>query len=221
MYMPIPSKYQVDFCHANIYHVFNRTNNKEILFRSDENRAFFLRQYERYLGSLLDTFCWCLMNNHFHLLVRIKSLKDINSALQQKHPDELTLTEEKFLNENCSVSELLEVAFKNMFQSYTLAFNKQHNRKGNLFYKPFKRILIDKDSQFTQAVIYVHANPQKHSPSTNFENYKWSSYQSFLSESATKVLRNELLEWFGTVEIFRSTHIKLAEHYYSDISIES
>jgi hypothetical protein len=42
--MPIPEKYIADFEEGEIYHVYNRTNNREQLFLTDENRSFFLRR---------------------------------------------------------------------------------------------------------------------------------------------------------------------------------
>jgi hypothetical protein len=69
-------------------------------------------------------------------------------------------------------SQLVEQTFKRFFQSYALAFNKQHNRKGNLFYKPFKRIKIEKDTQFTMALIYIdkseHSSCELQSLTDNF-----------------------------------------------------
>jgi REP element-mobilizing transposase RayT len=57
------------------YHVFNRANGNEIIFRSTENYAFFLRQYLKYIHPFVDTFCYCLMPNHFHFLIQIKNQK--------------------------------------------------------------------------------------------------------------------------------------------------
>ncbi|MDZ4795015.1 MAG: hypothetical protein SGI83_12110 [Bacteroidota bacterium] len=70
--MPIPDKNLADFQEGYFYHIYNRTNNQEKLFLSDDNRYFFLKRYEL-VSPLLDTFCWALLPNHFHLLVRIKS----------------------------------------------------------------------------------------------------------------------------------------------------
>jgi len=120
-----------------------------------------------------------------------------------------------------SVGELIEQDYKRFFQSYSLAVNKMHTRKGNLFYKPFKRILVEKESHFTQGIIYIHANPLKHHIVKDFTNYKWSSWKTFLSESPTLLLRKEVIEWFGGKEFFIKTHTELIEYYYeSDISIE-
>ena len=96
-----------------------------------------------------------------------------------------------------------------------------YNRQGNLFYKPFKRIEVDKNSQFTQIVVYIHANPLKHQLVKDFSLYKWSSWKSTLSESSTRLLRKELLEWFGGRGLFIKTHTDLSQYYYdNDLAIE-
>jgi putative transposase len=211
--MPIDPRYQADFCSGSIYHVFNRTNNNERLFPSDENRYFFLKKYHDYLSPVAETFCWCLLPNHFHLLLRIKPEDAIIQYLSQSK-NETTLTERQFLNGETGLSELVERSFKNMFQSYSLSFNKRHSRKGNLFYKPFKRVLIDKESQFTQIIIYIHANPIKHSVAKSFKSYNWSSYKTLLSDAPTKLLRHEVIDWFGNTEIFEKNHLDLVKYYY-------
>jgi putative transposase len=219
--MPIPVKYQADFNAGSIYHVFNRTNNKELLFITDENRHYFLRKYRQYLSPFVETFSWCLLPNHFHLLLRVKPAEVITTYLKRKDPNECTLTERQFLNEKAGVGELIERAFKNMFQSYSLAFNKQHARKGNLFCKPFRRVEVNKESQFTQAIVYIHANPQKHSIVKDFREYKWSSYDILRAQAPTILLRQEVMEWFGSKELFEKTHIELAQYYYkSEVGIE-
>jgi len=142
--MPIPQKYLADFEEAGIYHVYNRTNNKEPLFLNDENCLFFLKRYKELLFLYTDTYCWSLLSNHFHFLIKIKPAKDIKAFLFAKPAAETTITEKKYLKNEITISELIEQAFKRLFQSYALAFNGMYNRKGNLFYRPFKRIRIEK-----------------------------------------------------------------------------
>ena len=199
--------------------MYNRTNNREKLFISDENRHFFLRKYDEILSLFAETFCWCLLPNHFHLLIRIKSLEAIQTNLLKKSELSLIQTERKFLKNECLLSDLIEQAFKRFFQSYSLSFNKEHKRSGNLFYRPFKRILINKESQFTRAIIYIHANPQKHGLVKNFTFYKWSSWNSILSTNPTKLLREELIDWFGNKEIFIQAHLEQTA-FYEDVAIE-
>ncbi len=55
------------------YHLYNRGNNRETLFRYDENYRYFLALYARYAEPAFDTYAYCLLPNHFHLLVRVRS----------------------------------------------------------------------------------------------------------------------------------------------------
>ncbi len=94
--MPINQKYLADFEENELYHIYNRTNNQELLFLSDENRYFFLRKYAALLSPFISTYCWCLLPNHFHLLVRIKPLDEIKKYFKQLPKTNLTITEQQF-----------------------------------------------------------------------------------------------------------------------------
>lgn len=54
------------------YHIYNRANGSDNLFRQKSDYRHFLRLYQKYIVPVADTFAWVLMPNHFHLLVRIK-----------------------------------------------------------------------------------------------------------------------------------------------------
>ena len=75
-----------------------------------------------------------------------------------------------------------------------MAFNKENNRNGSLFVHPFRRVEVAEESHFTQLIIYHHANVLKHLGQKNFQNYKWSSYNSILSDRPTHLKREEVLE---------------------------
>lgn len=218
--MPIPAKFQADFREQDIYHVYNRTNNEEPLFLDNADMISFLNKYDKFLSPFLDTFGWSLLPNHFHLLTRIKprSLIEINlKAIPFKN---LIPTEKKFLNNEIEISELIEQSFKRLFQSYSLGFNFLYERKGNLFHRPFKRIEVCDDSQLTRAMVYIHANAQKHGLVTDFTDWPWSSWHNLLSGPATP-LRNEIMNWFGGADLFIKTHKEMIRYYYeNDLSIE-
>ena len=55
-----------------IYHIVNHANGKENLFQEEENYHYFLKKYSEKLSPILDFIAYCLMPNHFHLLIRIK-----------------------------------------------------------------------------------------------------------------------------------------------------
>jgi putative transposase len=217
--MPIAEKYLADLEEDNIYHIYNRTNNKELLFRTDENRRFFLQRFIHYLSPYIDTYCWCLLPNHFHFLIKVKSAKEIKSWLQQQ--EKLKPAEKEYLEGNQSSALLIEKAFHQFFTSYSMAFNKMYNRDGNLFHRPFKRVQVNKESHFTQAIIYIHANPLKHKLVTDFTIYYWSSWKAIISDGNTQLLRKELIDWFGNKEQLIRAHYDLSQYYYdSEIAIE-
>lgn len=58
--------------YGKYYHIYNRGVNGAKLFYTASNYEHFLRLYERYLNPVIDTFAWCLLGNHFHLLIRVK-----------------------------------------------------------------------------------------------------------------------------------------------------
>lgn len=61
------------FEQGNYYHIYTRTNNKEVLFKSEENFIYFLERYRHYLESYLATLAYCLMPTHIHLLVWVRA----------------------------------------------------------------------------------------------------------------------------------------------------
>ena len=215
------TNYLANFYENGIFHVYNRTNNKELLFRSDENRLYFLKQFAKYLSPFLNTFCWNLLPNHFHFLVQIKSIEEIKNHLQSIPTELLKPIEKQYLTDAATTELLLELEWKRFFTSYSMGFNKQHNRTGNLFHRPFKRIEIDKESHFTQAIVYIHANAQHHNLRKDFRQHKWTSWHSMLSNSPTNLKRKEVLEWFGGLEKFIEIHKAMTEYYNNrDVAIE-
>jgi putative transposase len=165
---------------ARFYHIFNRGNNYEKIFFNDENYYFFLRRFRYYLNDYLDTYSYCLLPNHFHLLVRIKdSIFSKDGIL-------------KTANDN-KIGKLTGQQLRRFFISYSMAINKQENRSGSLFLKNFKRIEIDDEKYLRYMLFYIHYNPQKHNLINDFRQYNFSSYKSILSSADTKLKRNDIL----------------------------
>ncbi|RED24859.1 REP element-mobilizing transposase RayT [Flavobacterium cutihirudinis] len=158
------------------YHIYNRGINGTNIFENDANKLYFLKQLAKYLENKISIFGYCLMNNHFHLVIRLN-------------------TEEKEVTQ----------AFSNLFNSYAKAFNKQTNRTGSLFEKHFKRINLKDENYLRRLIVYVHLNPRHHFD-IDFTDFKFSSYQAFLSNRETKVERAEVLTLFGDLENFIFCH---------------
>ena len=60
-----------------IYHVYNHAVGEENLFRSAENFRYFLDRYQYYLSPVVETYAYCLLPNHFHLLIRVRSRQEL------------------------------------------------------------------------------------------------------------------------------------------------
>ncbi len=209
------TKYKATFVENEFYHVYNRTNNKELLFRNDHNRNLFLNRFDHYTSPFLETYSWNLLPNHFHFLLKVKSFESITNYLNNKYLKDLCLTEKKFLKNESSIHNVIDNVFQRFLISYSMCFNNLHNRKGNLLHRPFKHIQVKNDDQFTQTVIYINANAQRHKIVTDFRNYKWSSYNTILSDKPTKLYRKELLDWFGGKNQFNKILKKQTKYYYS------
>ena len=140
------------------------------------------------------------MPNHFHFLVQIKNEKEIGlnnlpNPVRVLNPDR--------------ISQKLQqphIYFSHLFNSYTQAFNKKHNRHGGLFERPFKRILIENESYFKYLVYYIHHNPVGHGFVEDIIEYPWSSYLSIASPKKTNLKRQEVINWFDDLENLKSFH---------------
>jgi putative transposase len=188
--------YYTQFEDSHFYHIYNRAIDKQPLFKNEGNFEFFLKKYDEYLSSVVDTYAYCLLGNHFHLLIRVKDDLDLTTFKKLSNLDDA----------EPSVHHIVSHQFKKFFQSYAMAFNKQHQRVGTLFQTPFKRALVTDDTYFTQLVYYIHANPQQHDLIDDFRKWKWSSYSSILSNKTSKVKKQEVLAWFGDKEAFLDYH---------------
>jgi putative transposase len=177
--MPSPPRLQMGV----YYHIFNRGTNGESIFREEPNYYFFMQRYAKYIEPVAYTYAYCLLRNHFHFLVRIK-------------------TEEEQARGTLDPSQ----QFSNLFNSYAKAFNKTFNRTGSLFEHPFGRIEVDSDAYFLQLIAYIHQNPQKHDFVEDFRDWPFSSYHALLSTRRTRLQRDDVLDWFGGLEGFLAYH---------------
>jgi putative transposase len=53
------------------YHIYNRGNNKNLIFFEDDNYTFFLNQFKKYVTPFCEVYSYCLMPNHFHFFIRV------------------------------------------------------------------------------------------------------------------------------------------------------
>ena len=63
--------------------------------------------------------------------------------------------------------------------SYSVWFNRRHQRSGHLFQGRFKNFLIENDHYFTAMCLYIHGNPLRAGIVRNLWDYPWSSYRVY------------------------------------------
>ena len=182
------------------YHIYNHAVGRDCLFRTEENYIYFLKRYSEYIHPIVDTYAYCLMPNHFHIALRIKSALELSGLAGFS---DLT----GFQNLS-GLTGLISKQFSNFFNAYSKSFNKQQNRIGNLFERPFKRKLIDDDSYFKQIIHYIHFNPVHHGFVDDLREWKHSSFESFFSDKSSKLKREEVISWFGDRDNFYYCHQK-------------
>jgi putative transposase len=172
------------------YHIYNRGNSRENLFRCDDNYRYFLRLYAYHIEPVAETFAYCLMPNHFHLLIRTRKPDLTGLEKPVRSPSQ---------------------AFSNLFNAYTKAVNEAYGRSGALFERPFHRIPVTSEAYFARLVVYIHQNPQVHGFVDDLIEWRYSSYAALLSTKPTRIARDTVLEWLGGISNVVHAHRQQVE----------
>ena len=183
-----------------VYHIWTHANGKDNLFRNKENYRYFLYKYKENIHPIVETFAYCLMPNHLHLMVRINNEMEVFRFLQKKKSNL------KDFDDLGGFATAISHQFSNLFNGYTQAYNKMHNRKGSLFTPNFPRKAIEDETYFTAVIAYIHNNPVYHGFSEKIKDWPHSSWHAYLSDKPTNISREEVLEWFGGKEAFIDFH---------------
>ena len=181
-----------EFAIRETHHAFNRGNDKMDIFRDDEDYRFFLRRLGealypaneargtkgRHVRKALpaDSFslvAFCLMPNHFHLLILQKTDLPI-SALMLK-----------------------------ILTSYSKYFNKKYGRVGSLFQDQYKTTRIQGNTQLLHTSAYIHNNPLIGKLTSMPEAYPYSSFYEYMTGGVTLSQPNTVLEQFVGTAAYR------------------
>jgi REP element-mobilizing transposase RayT len=199
------------------YHIYNRGNNRENIFIQERNYTHFMNLYGKYIEPIADTFAYCLLRNHFHVVVRIKSKEEIleyrktlkvsTLVNRRDQPDSLANQYEDQSRKPLG-SDYPSRKFSDFFNAYAKAINNAYARTGSLFQHPFGRVPITSERQFWNVIAYIHQNPQKHKFVEDFREWKYSSYGVILADRSTKLKRDVVLAWFGGKQSYLDLHEK-------------
>jgi len=132
------------------YHIVQRGNNKSQIFQDDNDYIFFLKTlFEAKIKYPCLIYSYCLMGNHFHLLI-----------------------ESNFSGNNISF------LIKFLGVKYVGYFNKKYNRSGTLWEGRFKSSLVSKEFYFLACLRYIETNPIRAGLVKYPELYRWSTYRA-------------------------------------------
>src|ERR1035437_5820704 len=207
---------KIKFSEGEYYHIYNRGVDKRDIFmdKYDYDRFLLLleicnsnlpidvREMKKNITSEGQTFgensqtlinigVWCLMPNHFHLLVSEK------------------------------VEGGISLFFQKLLTAYSMYFNKKYNRKGSLFGSRFQAEHANTDNYLKYLYSYIHLNPVKliqsdwkekgiedlEKAKDFLKNYEYSSYLDYsdYNRKENKILNKEVFpEYFESHEDFNN-----------------
>ena len=188
---------------GKMYHVWTHANGDENLFRTDGDYGYFLEKYLHYLCPVLETFAYCLMPNHLHLMIRVRKEKEVLDFMRQKkgNPDL------QGFQDLGGSSRVIAQQFSNLFNAYAKAYNLRYDRMGSLFVPNFRRKQIDSDEYYLKLIIYIHNNPVHHGFVEHPAEWVYSSWHAYMRNMETRTQKNEVLKWFIGRDRFERLHL--------------
>lgn len=205
------------FAPGEIFHLYNRGVGKMNIYRDKEDYGFFLLRLKESLfpdlvdrsklsklerkrkilpPNSFDLICYCLMPNHFHLLIKQRTDLPIS----------------KLISKVCT--------------SYSLYFNKKYDRVGALYQDQFKSVLISGNEQLLWTSLYIHKNPLEAGLVSDLDHYMWNSYMDYADLRDGILCNKEILldQYHSPYEYLRQIKYKDFEKksmVFSDLFIDA
>ena len=148
--MEKPRNFEIDTYH----HLYNRGAGKQKIFFDKNDYNFFVKRLKEYKNKYsIEILSYCLMPNHFHIVIRQKTSELLGS---------------KFIG--------------NLTNSYTKSINKKYKRSGVLFQGRTKNKIVYKEEDFKNVVKYILLNPVKAGFVKKFYDWKYSSAKELIGQ---------------------------------------
>ncbi|MCK9206716.1 MAG: hypothetical protein M0P66_06345 [Salinivirgaceae bacterium] len=195
----------------HLYHIFNQGNNRQRIFFKEENYLFFLQKIKTHICPFADVLAWCLMPNHFHLMVRVNAVELPTEGFAQSETlgsqNEVLGIRQRTFNESIGI----------MLRAYTNAINKQEKISGSLFRKATKAECLNCPSGITPSFYntrsgtfipvddpakhypqvcfnYIHQNPVKAHLVSKAEDWPFSSYRDVIGVRNGMLINRRLID---------------------------
>jgi len=161
------------------YHIYNRGVNKQTIFHTDDDYRYFLSLFERYLSATpqknshqyaypwlhqdIEVLSFCLMSNHFHLLVKQKTTHGITQLMR------------------CLAT------------AYSMYFKNTHHTTGHIFESQFKASLIQDEAYIMHISRYIHLNPKDYErwPYSSYLAYLGQTSPQWLRPQALQAIMTD------------------------------
>ena len=182
------------FVPGDLYHVYNQGNNKERIFLCGADYMKFLDLIQSLIRPHSEILAYCLMPNHFHLML---------------FADDRVLDE---LEQGSIIIDPLTNGFRKLLSGYARIFNEKNNRSGSLFRQKTKAKSLSQDLIITDGGLdnkdyavgcfeYIHENPVKAGLVLSPEDWAWSSYRDYAGLRNGTMCNKELARLYSlTVE---------------------
>jgi putative transposase len=133
---------------GHIYHIINRGNGRQQVFHGEGDYRSFVELMEqageRHPVGLL---AWCLMPNHFHLLVRPEQASDLSKWMQW------------------------------LMTSHVRRYHQYHRTSGHVWQGRFKSFIVQEDKHLFTVIRYIEANPVRAGLAPSARDWRWSSHR--------------------------------------------
>ncbi len=218
----------MDFAEGHIYHVYNWGNNSQTVFFTQENCLFFLDKLRKHILPHADILAWCLMPNHFHLMISVNRVEveiseqvsaDRSEGFTSRSSNSEQVTRSHLLTKTRSLNDSISI----LLRSYTRAIQNQEHRTGSLFQNRTKALCLTEPQGISPAYFnthfgmmgnldlpetnylnvcfdYIHLNPVGAKLVANPEVWEFSSYRDYYCGRKGKLINRELAKELGLIE---------------------
>ncbi|KKQ92430.1 MAG: hypothetical protein UU16_C0006G0024 [Candidatus Woesebacteria bacterium GW2011_GWA2_40_7] len=208
------------YVEKGFYHIYNRGVEKRIIFEDSQDYKVFLRYIKEAFSPLeeqdlrtkyimqglslqsirrpvksyfekIDLIAYCLMPNHFHLLIKQKDFDSIQGLM------------------------------RSLMTRYSMYFNKKYDRVGSLFQGRYKAVLVASEEYLLHLSRYIHLNPREYtddllSAYSSYPEYLGKRQTPWIKpETVLSFFNNKVLPEFKKVNSYKS----FVEDYKKDSAI--
>ena len=177
---------------GQLFHIYNHAVGNENLFERDADYVYFLKKMKEHLLPVSEVLSYCLMPNHFHLVIRFNEEEKIKEYFRERLKSRYSIDELMLQNENYLEKQLSQVC-SNFFNTYAKHYNFVKGRTGTLFKRTFRRKEVDDMDYLRTLICYIHQNPVASGFAEKISLWKYSSYNTMLSSQPTLIKRDFII----------------------------